>query len=332
MNEIKIITTQSILVEAIGIIADYGYERRFSYINEHLSDRTIEFFNKISLLNSKGWTLVELLRKQTDYNDLEEFKNRFPADKKAEFVFELLGSDIPTEEIYRVMNKTVTLESFFQSHTWIKAYDVSIFEYLFYQTEDFIEALMVSISEITALLAENVQNIEPHYAKGLKKVRTLLKSKVPLNAAMELMGKKFRRISDYNKYVFVPSYYFPINVARIFDMENLILVFNVNPELTVELSSEQLVNSLKAISDKTRLEIIKFIVHKPSFGKEIAKHVGVSTATVSHHIEILKASKLIYEERVKNTKYYSLNRTTYAKVINELNSSIFGDNKNRYFF
>jgi len=332
MNEIKIITTQSILVEAIGIIADYGYERRFSYINEKLSDKSIAFLNKMSLLNSKGWTLIELLRNQKDYNDLKEFRSRFPTDKGADFIFEFLGGDIPTEEIENVMNRFVDLESFLQSHPWIKGYEISIFEDLFFRTEDLINDLMTSISEITDVLAKSIENIEPNYAEGLDKVRTLLKNKVPLNAAMEIMGKKFRRISDYNKFVFVPSYYFPINAARIFDTKNLVLVFNVNPDLSVELSSDQLVNALKAISDKTRLEIIKFIVREPSFGKEIAKHVGVSTATISHHIEILKASKLIYEERVKNTKYYSLNRTTYAKVINELNSSIFGDNKNRYFF
>lgn len=78
----------------------------------------------------------------------------------------------------------------------------------------------------------------------------------------------------------------------------------------------------KVFSDKTRFEIIKFLEAKESYGQEIAAKMGITTATVSYHMDYLLSASLIILKRKSRRIYYSLNKEQVRKSIDFLKKEI----------
>lgn len=66
---------------------------------------------------------------------------------------------------------------------------------------------------------------------------------------------------------------------------------------------QKFVAFFKALSDENRLKIIALLAHKPHSVEELAANLGVTSATVSHHIQRLVQADLV-EGRVQ--QYYSV--------------------------
>ena len=66
--------------------------------------------------------------------------------------------------------------------------------------------------------------------------------------------------------------------------------------------------TLKAISDPRRREILEMLLDGPKAAGEIASRFQLSAATVSHHFNQLKAANLVHVRREGTFLYYELNR------------------------
>ena len=73
--------------------------------------------------------------------------------------------------------------------------------------------------------------------------------------------------------------------------------------------------TFKALSDKTRREILALLKEKSCYAGEISKHFELTPATLSHHLTLLKKANLIVEEKEKNFRKYSLNISIFEEVI-----------------
>ncbi|MGI6030956.1 MAG: autorepressor SdpR family transcription factor [Eubacteriales bacterium] len=73
-------------------------------------------------------------------------------------------------------------------------------------------------------------------------------------------------------------------------------------------------SAFKALSDKTRREILSMLRQKDMSAGEIAQHFAISKPSISHHLSILKNSGLVQDVKEGQTVIYSLNMT----VLNEL--------------
>lgn len=71
---------------------------------------------------------------------------------------------------------------------------------------------------------------------------------------------------------------------------------------------EKNLNIFKNLSDNTRFQIIKLLVSRDYYGQEIAQAIGITTATVSYHMNYLFAAGLIHVEKKDHKAYYSLNK------------------------
>lgn len=83
-------------------------------------------------------------------------------------------------------------------------------------------------------------------------------------------------------------------------------------------NDDVIVNRLKAIGDLRRLEIIKALQVQPLCGKDIAKMLSLTSATVSHHM-----NSLVNEELVRIKKHgarieYSLNYRETQRLLSSL--------------
>ena len=58
-------------------------------------------------------------------------------------------------------------------------------------------------------------------------------------------------------------------------------------------NDERLLGCFKTLSDKSRLDILKLLKEREYSGQELAKELGISQGTVSHHLNILVRDDLI---------------------------------------
>lgn len=83
-----------------------------------------------------------------------------------------------------------------------------------------------------------------------------------------------------------------------------------------KISTERAINALKLLSDKSRFEIMRYIHSHNAYGNEIAEHLGLTTATVSHHMSALLEANLISLEQKNGKIYYHINKDTLSQYIN----------------
>lgn len=73
--------------------------------------------------------------------------------------------------------------------------------------------------------------------------------------------------------------------------------------------------TLKAISDPVRRDILMMLRSGKKSAGEIAEQFNLTGATVSYHLAKLKSADLIAEEKYKNFVYYELNTSVFEEVI-----------------
>ena len=73
--------------------------------------------------------------------------------------------------------------------------------------------------------------------------------------------------------------------------------------------------TLKAISDPVRRDILQMLKKGRKSAGEIAEHFDLTGATVSYHLAKLKQADLIAEQKVKNFIYYELNASVFEEVL-----------------
>lgn len=162
---------------------------------------------------------------------------------------------------------------------------------------------------------------KPELQKALNEVEAL--ELEPLQRAQFVMGKTFRRVSPYKMYYYIPTAVIDSLRIRIFDDNVCIIMFASKAPLEDKRErSTQLAKQLKVMADPTRLQLLSMISIQKEYGARLAEFLGITTATVSHHIETLKKASLIKEEKIGTIKYFSADKEQIEKLIIELKSLI----------
>ena len=85
--------------------------------------------------------------------------------------------------------------------------------------------------------------------------------------------------------------------------------------------------TFKALSDPNRREILNLLKDGPMTAVEIVEHFQVSGATISHHLNMLKESGLILDDRQGKYIYYELNMSVVDELLGWI-SGLKGDTQN----
>lgn len=86
--------------------------------------------------------------------------------------------------------------------------------------------------------------------------------------------------------------------------------------------------TLKAISDPVRRDILEMLKFEKKSAGEIAEKFNLTNATVSYHLSQLKKANLISESKYKNFIYYELNMSVFEDVLTWIYSFKKGGNEN----
>ncbi|EQC1534387.1 ArsR/SmtB family transcription factor [Clostridium botulinum] len=84
----------------------------------------------------------------------------------------------------------------------------------------------------------------------------------------------------------------------------------------------ELVLKLKALSDKSKLEIISLLKAGPKYSLEIAEALKLTPATVSYHMGSLLECSMVVVEKKQGKVYYHLNKIGLKNFIDELNNML----------
>lgn len=74
-------------------------------------------------------------------------------------------------------------------------------------------------------------------------------------------------------------------------------------------------NTMKALSDKTRRDILTLLKQGRKSAGEIAEAFPVTGAAISRHLSVLKDADLIRDEREGKYIYYELNASVLEEIM-----------------
>ncbi len=74
-------------------------------------------------------------------------------------------------------------------------------------------------------------------------------------------------------------------------------------------------NTLKALSDPTRREILNLLKEKTLSAGEISEKFDISFAAISRHLSVLKEADLIRDERDGKFIYYTINASVLEEIL-----------------
>lgn len=82
-------------------------------------------------------------------------------------------------------------------------------------------------------------------------------------------------------------------------------------------SPEECQQILKLVGDKSKFDILLFIKERPAYGTEIARQLGLTTATVSHHMNQLQSYGLVDFEIREKRVYYKTRKKEVQNIFEE---------------
>lgn len=93
-----------------------------------------------------------------------------------------------------------------------------------------------------------------------------------------------------------------INLGILFGDE-----FDLSSKVKKQSAEDDVIKSLKLLSDKSKFEILSYIKDNRSYGSELAKHFTLTNATISHHMSALLNAGLVILEKEENRVFYRSN-------------------------
>ena len=85
--------------------------------------------------------------------------------------------------------------------------------------------------------------------------------------------------------------------------------------------------TLKAIGDPNRREILEILKDGQKTAGEISAHFDATGATISHHLSILKQAGLISDEKKGKYIYYELNMSVFEEILSWVTGLTGGDGR-----
>lgn len=265
----------------------------------------------------KGAEILEFLLECKEFNNLDKFKEFIIKQEDDKFFYRFYGKEIEIDTITSAIDSDKELNKLYKKYEYISTSYLAL-KGLFANKDLFLKELFSCLDLLNT--GKFKQGYEENYLDIYNeedRITNLISEENPLEASQKIMGKTFRNRGPYKNFIFIPTKLLPSKALRYYD-EDQILFYLLGDK---ELNKGDITKILKIISDDTRFEILEILGKgQPIMGKDLASKLKLSTPTISHHIDQLKEAGFINEERVKNSKYYSLNKKNFDKFIEGISS------------
>ncbi|MCX7772886.1 MAG: ArsR family transcriptional regulator, partial [Clostridia bacterium] len=195
--------------------------------------------------------------------------------------------------------------------------------YLYHNHELLLNELVTLLLEVKKVLAEVLKPFEGRIQAFMDNIELKLQE----NAHKFLEDQYgFSKNDDVMTEIYpsiIPSYTVTLQNATDAS-ESLILGINTikisELKKTYSCDEEKLLNILKSISDKSKLEVLKALKEGKLYGGQLAERFKLSNATISYHMSNLVSLDLVHIEKENNRIYYSLNTAKISEYLDGLRS------------
>lgn len=94
------------------------------------------------------------------------------------------------------------------------------------------------------------------------------------------------------------------------EKDHFVLIYGtfISKKRSREKRSEERKQFFKVLSEEKRVEMIKSLAIRPALGTDLAKQVGLTSATASYHLTMLLGIGLVEYERIGQKLHYILNK------------------------
>jgi|GEM_PF-1827356 len=311
------------LIAAIHYLADRSHhsfsDKLANLMLNRLSISALKMLKILSGMPLQGLELFEFVVKEKAFDEVDYLMQKISGYGEADFIYTILGEVLDHAAIQKVMLDRNELYGLQQEMPNLIKENLEGFEQLFYNTKSFRSDIVSLIKEMhTSALLNKLDSLTEDYGCAIEKTEARFGDKKPLDIAQEIMERQFRRIYDFKHYYFIPSYFISPHKIRVFCTDTQMIVFALEPKKSsINEVGDRISLVFKIISDRTRLEILRAIIAEPTYGKLLAEKLNLTTATISHHVEVLKSIQLITEKREKNIKYFEANEEEIKKLFDE---------------
>jgi ArsR family transcriptional regulator, arsenate/arsenite/antimonite-responsive transcriptional repressor len=81
---------------------------------------------------------------------------------------------------------------------------------------------------------------------------------------------------------------------------------------------EKVTELFKALSDRSRLRVVKSLIEKPQYLEELAERLNLTVSTVSFHLKKLGKAGLVWKEKQQYYTIFYLKKDLFTKTLEEL--------------
>jgi len=255
--------------------------------------------------------LVDFLCWNGLFHDPEDFLQDIAKIPIERFLSVLSNDDLTLDQVSELIADPSAARNLGDRISRFTFGDADHLEALFRDPEGHREALLNLVrSSDTALFRESFSLLVSQADSTIKTLERRLTTEDPVAVAASLREKRMHGPSTYGLVTFVPSRLIGHRHIQSWGNDHAIffLQLGISGLVGPNETGTELAEFLKVLSDKTRMDILRLLCCGPSFGKEIASSLGLTTATVSRHLDQLKAAGLVREDRadannVKRLRY-----------------------------
>jgi DNA-binding transcriptional ArsR family regulator len=163
--------------------------------------------------------------------------------------------------------------------------------------ERYLDAMQAYIS---VFFAEEERRIRPYLQQALENAQQLATQQDFPRLMVELsQGVKIAAFEEADEVVFAPSYWStPLVMYDSAVLKHWVVLFGARPAAVAlvpgELVPDAMLRVLKALSDPTRLLILRYLSDQPLTPSQLAKKLRLRAPTVTHHLSALRLAGLVY--------------------------------------
>jgi DNA-binding transcriptional ArsR family regulator len=192
--------------------------------------------------------------------------------------------------------------------------------------EEFGELYLAALQAYVAVFfAEEEKRIKPYLQQALVDAQAKALQLDFSELFIELsQGVTIAALEEADEVKFVPSYWTtPLVMYDCNIKKQWVVLFGARPAdvalVPGEIVPDALLRALKALSDPTRLLILRYLSDNPQTPSQLARKLRLRPPTVIHHLSVLRLAGLVYVSMdVENEKRYTIRETAVQDAFEAL--------------
>ncbi len=317
------------LICAVHLLTDaahHQYEIKWAEeVMSKLKAEDLKALDTIKLFPAGGMNILNLILESGELISIPRFIDYIEKLDILDFYFFILNEEIDKVRIKKAFTDKKERYKIQEKIKWIVE-DSELMEFFEHPEKIKSDTVYTYRTIMNNDFAAKLEHCKDRMEAGIHYMDSFIGKDSVESVLEKISGRPRKLFSGYKEYYIIPSYFVsPQRCIRIFSGDKLYVVFDCRVTRDKrEALLDELSTILKVIDDKSRMEILRLLVNNKNYGKALSDLVGISTPTVSHHLDILKQAGFVKEEKIRNIKYFYADKEKLKKVIEDINKYFFG--------